>query len=60
VTARNKMRLARTVERVISVSEQSLETPHLWVNSDAIQFNAGVVREFINTSRATCGALQLN
>lgn len=49
VTARNKMRLARTVERVISVSEQSLETPHLWVNSDAIQFNAGVVREFINS-----------
>jgi hypothetical protein len=49
VTARNKMRLARTVERVISVSEQSLETPHLWVNSDAIQFNAGVVREFISS-----------
>lgn len=47
VTARNKMRSARTVERVISVSEQGLETPHLFSDADTLSGNASAVRDFI-------------
>jgi hypothetical protein len=49
VTARNKMRSARTVERVVSVSEQSLETPHLWRDPEIVRLNAAVVRDFVQS-----------
>lgn len=47
VTARNKMRSARTLERVISVSEQGLETPHLFGDRTTLAANAEIVREFV-------------
>jgi hypothetical protein len=47
VTARNKMRAAKTVERVISVSEQGLETPHLFGDKTTLATNAEMVREFL-------------
>src|SRR5262249_40239617 len=36
VTARNKMRAARTVERIISLSKEGLETPHLWFDAASL------------------------
>jgi hypothetical protein len=47
VTARNKMRLAKTVERVISVSEQALETATLRNDPESIQVNAAIVKDFL-------------
>jgi hypothetical protein len=47
VTARNKMRLARTIERVISVSEEGLETPTLRNDPESIQVNAATVKDFL-------------
>ena len=52
VTARNKMRSAKTVERVISVSEQGLETPHLFGDSGTLGANATAVREFLTRIEA--------
>lgn len=49
VTARNKMRSAKTVERVISVSEQGLETPHLLSDAKTLADNAEAVRSFLKT-----------
>jgi hypothetical protein len=40
VTARNKMRSAKTIERVISVSGQGIETPRLNLAVDMIRANA--------------------
>ncbi|MCX5807222.1 MAG: Z1 domain-containing protein [Proteobacteria bacterium] len=40
VTARNKMRSARTIERVISISGQRIETPRLYQSIDMIRANA--------------------
>jgi hypothetical protein len=47
VTARNKMRAARVVERLISLSEQSLETPRLWRSERIIGENAKAIRTFL-------------
>jgi hypothetical protein len=47
VTARNKMRSARTVQRVISVSGEALETTTLRMDSESLKVNAAVVREFL-------------
>src|SRR5690606_27505820 len=47
VTARNKMRTARTIERVISVSAEGLETPHLFADAESLTANAAVVRHFL-------------
>jgi len=47
VTARNKMRTAQTVERIISLSDQSLETPHIGSGAELIRINAGLVAEFL-------------
>jgi hypothetical protein len=52
VTARNKMRTAKTVERVISVSEQGLETPHLFGDGDTLGANAVAVRDFLKRIEA--------
>jgi hypothetical protein len=43
VTARNKMRSAKTIEKVISVSNQYLETPRIWGAKQKIQGNAQAV-----------------
>lgn len=47
VTARNKMRSAKTIERIISVSEEGLETPILRNDPESIRINAAVVRDFL-------------
>jgi len=47
VTAQNKMRLAHTIERLISVSGQGPETPRLSSNRQVIAANYGVVGRFI-------------
>lgn len=47
VTARNKMRTATEIERVISVSGQGLETPKLRSDTDTIRVNAESIRDFI-------------
>jgi hypothetical protein len=43
VTARNKMRTAKTIEKVISVSGQYLETPRIWGAKEKVQGNAQAV-----------------
>jgi hypothetical protein len=43
VTARNKMRTAKTIEKVISVSEQYLETPRIWADTNKVKANAMAV-----------------
>jgi hypothetical protein len=47
VTARNKMRTAKTIEKVISVSNQYLETPRLWTRDKIIQANSKSVDDFL-------------
>jgi hypothetical protein len=47
VTARNKMRTAREIERVISVSGEGLETPQLRSDRDTMLANAQAAEEFI-------------
>jgi hypothetical protein len=47
VTARNKMRTAQIVERVISLSNQSLETPHIGSGSENTRVNAALIAEFL-------------
>src|SRR6185312_1028255 len=51
VTAQNKMRNARTVERVISISGQSLETPRLKTNENIIRANKQVIERFLASLR---------
>jgi hypothetical protein len=43
VTARNKMRTAKTIEKIISVSNQYLETPRIWGGKEKVQGNAQAV-----------------
>jgi hypothetical protein len=51
VTAQNKMRQAQTIERIISLSKQSLETPRL-KNSDAVnRANRTAIEAFIQAVR---------
>jgi hypothetical protein len=47
VTAHNKMRAARTVERVVSVSGMGLETPRIWSDQESVRANATIVAEFL-------------
>src|SRR4029079_5963127 len=47
VTARNKMRSAKTVDRVVAVSEQVLEPPQLFCAPGTLGANAAAVREFL-------------
>lgn len=47
VTAQNKMRQARTIERVISLSGQLLETARLRSNPNAIISNTAAVNRFV-------------
>jgi hypothetical protein len=49
VTARNKMRTAQEVERVISVSGEGLETPRLLSNQEVIRANAMAAEGFIRS-----------
>lgn len=46
VTARNKMRTAREMERIISVSGEGLETPQLRSDRETIVANATAAQEF--------------
>jgi hypothetical protein len=61
VTAQNKMRRSTLIERVVSVSGESLETTHLKTNENVIRANRIVVEEFIRQigiggiSRGTSG-----
>ena len=48
VTARNKMRTAREIERIISVSGQGIETPRLLSDIDIIRANALATERFLN------------
>lgn len=57
VTARNKMRSARTIERVISVSEEGLETPVIRNDPESIQMNMAVVKDFLTAIERT-GAIR--
>jgi hypothetical protein len=54
VTARNKMRSAKTIERVISVSGQGIETTRLHQSVDVIRANA-VITEALFRELATRG-----
>ena len=47
VTAQNKMRLAHTIERVISISSESLESTRLKINKKVISANKQAVVAFI-------------
>jgi len=47
VTAQNKMRRSTLIERVVSVSGESLETTHLKTNDNIVRANRIVVEEFI-------------
>jgi hypothetical protein len=47
VTARNKMRTAKTVERLVSLSEQGPETPRLHTDPAVIKANAKAVERLI-------------
>ena len=49
VTAQNKMRNAKTVERVISISGKLLETPRLKTNEHIIRANKQVVELFLRS-----------
>ncbi len=57
VTAQNKMRNARTVERKISISGEYLETPRLKTNENIIRANKQVVETFVR-SLQTAGLTQ--
>lgn len=48
VTAQNKMRLAHTIERRISLSHEGLETARLKSNKQIIAANYGVVTRFVH------------
>ena len=47
VTARNKQRTAQTIERLISVSMQGIETPRLHSDPDIIKANALATERFL-------------
>jgi len=51
VTAQNKMRNARTVERRISISGESLETPRLKSNQNILRANRQAVTRFLTSLR---------
>lgn len=48
VTAQNKMRQAKTIERVISLSGQLLETARLRSNPNSLSSNMGAVSRFVD------------
>ena len=48
VTAQNKMRQARTIERVISLSEKTLETARLRSNTNSLASNRSALNRFID------------
>jgi len=48
VTAQNKMRRSTQIERVVSVSGESLETTHLKTNENVIRANRIAIETFIN------------
>ena len=57
VTAQNKMRNARTIERRISISGESLETPRLKSNQNIVRANKQAVASFL-TSLHDAGVTQ--
>lgn len=52
VTAQNKMRQSKLVERVISISGESLETPRLKSNEHVVRANRTVVERFVESLRS--------
>jgi hypothetical protein len=51
VTALNKMRQSQTIERIISISNKYLETPHLRRNENLLHANRIAVERFVETLR---------
>jgi len=51
VTAQNKMRRSKLVERVISISGESLETPRLKTNENVLLANWTVIERFVDALR---------
>ena len=49
VTARNKMRSAKVIERPVSFSEQSLETARLWRTERIVGENANAIKKFLQS-----------
>lgn len=54
VTARNKMRTAKTIEKVISVSHEYLETPRLWTREKVVEANAKAVAALLEQLHRMC------
>lgn len=48
VTARNKMRLSYTIERLVSVSERLIETPRIRSSRDSIRANVLAIKDFLD------------
>lgn len=55
VTARNKMRTAKTVEKLISLSSELVETPRLRSSLDTIRANARAAEQFVEKLVRTAG-----
>ncbi len=58
VTARNKMRLSYTIERLISLSEAGIETPRIRSSRDSIRANVLAVKDFLDDLSANSIARQ--
>jgi hypothetical protein len=56
VTARNKMRTAKEIEKLISLNHQSIETPRLSSKPEVIKANSNAAAQFIKTLLETQGA----
>lgn len=56
VTARNKMRLARTIERAVSLSEEGIETARLRSNPGVLRANADSAARFVRALLSEHGA----
>ncbi len=53
VTARNKMRLAKTIEKFVSVSETGIETPRIRFSRDSLRANVLAVKDFLDDLSVT-------
>lgn len=48
ITARNKMRTASLVKKVISLSREILETPYIYLDSKTNENNFNSIKEFVD------------
>jgi hypothetical protein len=54
VTARNKMRMAYAIEKLVSVSEAGIETPRIRSSRASIRANVVAVKDFLDDLSAAC------